>query len=90
VSYKPVNRMIVVNVSLKEEETQTVVLLPEGVRPPDRYGSGTVESIASDCKIDVSEGDEVVFENSMLQTVTLGDEEVNMLLENYVLAVASE
>ena len=89
-SYKPVNRMIVVNIHLKEEEAQTVVLLPEGIKPPDRYGRGTVESIASDCKIDVSEGDEIIFENSMLQAVTIGDEEVSMLLENYVLAVTGE
>ena len=46
--------------------------------------------MANDCKINVSEGDEIVFESAMLQTVSVGDDEVNMLLENYVLAVTSE
>lgn len=89
-SYKPVNRMIVVDIGMEQEEEQSLVLLPEGVRPPERYGIGIVKSIANDCKINVSEGDEIVFESAMLQTVAVGDDEINMLLENYVLAVTSE
>ena len=89
-SYKPVNRMIVVDLGEEEEQEQSMVLLPEGVKPPERYGIGIVKSIANDCNINVSEGDEIIFESAMLQTVPVGDDELNMVLENYVLAVTSE
>tara|TARA_R100000005_G_scaffold96017_1_gene80120 strand:+ start:5290 stop:5574 length:285 start_codon:yes stop_codon:yes gene_type:complete len=87
-SYKPVNRMIMLEVEKAQEEEATV-LLPEGYKPPEQYGFAKIVETASDCKGDFSVGDEIIFENSMLQTVNLGEEEINLLLENYVLAITN-
>lgn len=88
-NFRPVNRMILIDVKSTDEEESSTVLLPEGFKPAEKYGFGKVQLIARDCKIDLSEGDEIIFENSMLQTVCVADEEVNLLLENYVLAVTN-
>ncbi len=87
-SYKPVNRMIMLEVE-KPAEEETTVLLPEGYKPPVQYGFAKVLGTAQDCKNDFSVGDEIIFENSMLQTISVDGDEINLLLENYVLAITN-
>tara|TARA_R100000458_G_scaffold14516_1_gene12313 strand:- start:140 stop:430 length:291 start_codon:yes stop_codon:yes gene_type:complete len=84
----PVNRMILVEPITEEEAPQeSTVLLPEEYKPEAYYGAGRVLHVAEDCKLDLEEDDEIIFENSMLKEVDVRGKKSYLLLENYVLCV---
>lgn len=84
----PVNKMILVEVPEQIEEDETV-LVPEGYKPKAPYGTGYVLDMSDDCCGDIEVGDEIVFENTMLQEVRAHGEDIFLLKENFVLCVLS-
>lgn len=88
----PVNRRLVL--SLKEEVnvTDSGVLLPEDfTRSEAKYKRATLEAAAMDCSsvFRAAQGMEIFVESSMIEKVSLGSEEVCMILENYVLGICA-
>tara|TARA_Y100001963_G_C6432071_1_gene287506 strand:- start:50 stop:340 length:291 start_codon:yes stop_codon:yes gene_type:complete len=84
----PVNRMILVDpIEEEEKQPESTVLLPDDYRPTSPYGVGKVVTAAKDCKLQLSGDDKIVFENSMLQEVTVRGQKSYLLLENYVLCI---
>ena len=84
----PVNRMILVDpVEEEKDQQESTVLLPDDYRPVSPYGVGKVVVAAKDCKLDLNDNDKIVFENSMLQEVSVLGQKNYLLLENYVLCI---
>ena len=86
----PVNRMILVEPSEEQEVEENKILVPEDYKPKSHYGTGFVLDTSDDCQLDVSPGDEIVYENSMLQEIPAYGEKHFLLKENYVLCVLKE
>ena len=83
---QPLNRYLVV--SLQEQQNEgSSVLVPEEYKIADRHSLATVKNISDDCKLNVSVGDQVIVETAMVQAVSLGQEKVCLVLENYVFCV---
>ena len=82
----PVNRMLLLQ-PIEEEEHEASILLPEDYVAKSPFGEATVLSVADDCKVKVSGGDNIIFDNSMLQEVSLNGQTHYLLLENYVMCV---
>ena len=83
----PVNRMLLLHPAEEDAEGEANILLPDDYKARSPYGSATVLAVASDCKVEVSGGDDIVFDNSMLQEVNVNGETHYLLLENYVMCV---
>jgi co-chaperonin GroES (HSP10) len=85
----PRNRHIVVEkVDDKQEESESNVLLPASYKMPDApYAIVKVIEISPTCVINVSKGDKIVVENSMIQKIDICEDEFYLVLENYVCGV---
>ena len=86
----PVNKMILIEPTPEAEEKQETILVPEDYKCQSLYGVGFVLDISDDCDTDVSVGDEIVYDNTMLQEVKAHGETHYLLKENYVLCVLEE
>jgi len=86
----PRNRHIVVEkiVDSAQEEPKTNVLLPESYKKEEKsYIIVRVAEISPTCTVNVSRGDKIVVENSMIQKFEIGEGEFYLVLENYVYGV---
>tara|TARA_R110000737_G_C14352189_1_gene445335 strand:- start:133 stop:432 length:300 start_codon:yes stop_codon:yes gene_type:complete len=96
--FYPRNRYLLIKTKNKEQVEQTGVLLPEGFSlPKDKYVVATVVESAPDCKRDPLHnkeqypvGKEVVVDNSMVETVSIGAKDFEIVLENYVVGLIRE
>jgi len=87
----PVNKMILVEVSEEEpNEVSDTILVPDNYKATSQYEVGFVLDTSDDCDSDLSVGDEIVFDSSMLQEVSAHGEKHYLLKENYVLCVLEE
>jgi len=98
VKFYPRNRYLLIQTAAKEEAEQIGVLLPEGYSlPKDKFAIATVIESAPDCKRDpiynkeqYPSGKKVVIDNSMIETVSIGKEDFEIVLENYVVGLVGE
>ena len=87
----PVNKMILVEPTREpEEEKQDTILVPNDYKHQSLYGTGFVLDVSDDCDSDVSVGDEIVYDNTMLQEIRTHGETHYLLKENYVLCVLED
>ena len=89
----PVNKMILVELSEEEQEvtsTNDTILVPAGYRPASQHAVGFILDVAEDCDSDLSVGDEIVFDSTMVQEVAAHGETHYLLKENFVLCVLEE
>jgi len=85
VKIKPTNRYFLVEpLSNEEEQEECSILLPEGYRQASPYGVARILACPSEYKIDVKEGDRIVYNNSMLENIPLNGKTFSLLLENYI------
>jgi len=85
---RPCNRRLVLEVCPEEtKEGQSGILLPEEYSPKPMFGQAKVLAMAADCTVDVLVGECVIYQNSMLEEVKIGDHTHQMILENYILCV---
>tara|TARA_Y100000034_G_scaffold122819_1_gene168755 strand:- start:3137 stop:3418 length:282 start_codon:yes stop_codon:yes gene_type:complete len=85
----PRNRHIVINkIDNVQEKPESNVLLPESYKLEDvSYAVVKVIEISPTCTINVSKGDKIVVENSMIQKIDICEGEFYLILENYVYGV---
>ena len=92
---KPVNRHLLIVPHVKNNETNSGVLLPEDYNPEqDRYIEASVIDIASDCdkqfrhlRYGNIDNNKIVVDRAMIQEITLKEKTHFMILENYVVGV---
>ena len=96
VRLKPVNRHLLIVPHVKNNETNSGVVLPDDYKPEqDQYIEATVIDIAEDCSKQFNAlrfgviGDEkkIIIDRSMVQEVNLKDKTYYLILENYVVGV---
>ena len=95
-TFTPRNRHILVDlieesrVEGDTNESFTGVLLPEDYKPMKKeFVTARVKEVSPDCSVGVGKGDKIVINNSMIQEVSIDQESVNIILENYVLGVVT-
>ena len=88
---EPVNRHLLVELVEDEsdESESALVLLPEGYqKPASPYSIVKLVNHAQDCKIAYA-GEKLLIPTSMMIEASCGGRAINLIQENYVLAVLS-
>ena len=96
--FQPINRHLKIIPHLKENKTNSGVLLPEDFEPQqERYIPATVVSYAKDCSrqlvnyfLNTTCEKTVVVDRSMVEEVTLNNKKHYLVLENYVMGFIEE
>jgi len=83
---KPFNRHVLIKpIKESKQEPKTLVVLPTDYKQPEApYMLGEVLDLSSDCKIELTSGDRVVFEKRTLQKIEIHNEIYYLILENYI------
>ena len=90
-NFYPRNRHVLIEIEQnQEEEPESAVLLPEGYgKQKDPYVCALVKEASPSCTVNLSKGDRVVVETSMVQDISVGDNLYTIVLENYIYGVIS-
>jgi len=89
--FKPVNRYI--QIKLPEtpvSQTTSGIVLPDDFKPAEeRYGTATVISCATDVRFgaELSMNSKVVIDKSMVEEITVDNERINVVLDNYIVGI---
>jgi co-chaperonin GroES (HSP10) len=75
--------------SLDKEKKEVSFLIPEQDKRPEEFGTLEITSVAEDCQNSWEAGDKVVFPSHMLETINVDNEEIKLILENYVVCVVT-
>ena len=86
--FNPKNRHLWIQPHDEEEkqDNNLKILVPTDYeKPKSQYLKATVLALADDCRIDlINKGDNVVIERRMLHNVEIENENIYLVLENYV------
>ena len=83
----PVNRMLVIRPTPSSTTEKESILVPDDYKVQvSPYQPYKVLDVAEDCSIDVSTGNTVVVDDTMISKIELNGQEHYLLLENYVFA----
>ncbi len=85
----PCNRFLHVCPHEEEEQQESAVLLPEDYKIKPLYNTAKVLAKSEDCKVNVSVGENIVYQTNMIEEIDINGEKHYLLLENHVLCVAS-
>jgi len=86
----PRNRHLIIEPIEEKPEEQTGILLPEDyTKPKPPFMQARVKELSPDCTVNVSKGDKIVIERSMLQEVEVSEGSFYLVLENYIYGVLS-
>jgi hypothetical protein len=90
----PVNRRLLVEIhNPPDTKMKSAVLLPEEFKKhTEKYARVTIMAAASSCHESYLDhlGRDAIIEKSMIEDFQVGPHSVNMILENYVLALIKE
>lgn len=87
--FKPVNRYILVE-QHTENTQESLIVLPDDYRPPEeRYATVEVKGVADDVRFDLPLTTKIVIDKSMLEEITVGSTNYNVILDNYVVGIVS-
>ena len=94
-TFKPLNRHLwlepVVDEAPQKAGPSTTILVPDDYKvQTSPYQPYKVLGSATDCSIDVADGEVVVAASTMVNKIELGSQEYFLLLENYVFATVGE
>ena len=83
---KPFNRHVLIKlIEEQQEDKSSLVVLPTDYKKPESpYQAAEVLELSSDCKIELSSGDKIVFEKRTLQEIKIVGETYYLILENYI------
>ena len=85
---KPINRYLLIEKKISEEEEKELVLLPEGYnRKQNDYEIVKVLDVAENCTSGVDPNQSIVVQSSMIEEINTGTKIYFLILENYVLGI---
>ena len=91
IRYKEVIQMVeIIILEKKQSETNSGILLPDDFKPiEERYVPAEVVSISDDVKFRelLDNGDTVIVDKSMIETINFDSKSINVVLENYILGI---
>ena len=85
----PCNRRFLIK-PLVEEEDKNQILVPEDYKPKQLHGLAMILGKSKDATIDAKLGETIVYEQNMVEEVSIKGETNYLLLENYILCVLEE
>ena len=88
--FKPVNRYIQIKLPELISQTSTGIVLPDDFKPTEeRYGVVTVMNYAKDVRFkdQLAHDPQVVVDRSMIEEITINNEKINIILDNYVVGI---
>ena len=92
--FKPVNRYIeIILPTPPVAQTTSGIVLPDDFKPSEeRYEIVTVVSCASDVRFQALAipASKIVVERSMIEEITVNNEKINVILDNYVVGIINK
>ena len=89
--FKPRNRNILIELDVKEEKEESIVLLPDNqVISREKYILAFVRDISPDCKLDINVGDKIIAPGNVIISVESETGSISLVQENYILGVYRE
>ena len=92
--FKPVNRYIQIKINKPEQDLDEYgIILPDDYNPKEeRYIVAAVVSCATDGRFhfDIVEGKKIVIDQSMIEEITINNETISIILDNYVVGLVEE
>ena len=88
--FKPVNRYIQIQLPEKAPQTTSSIVLPEDFKPSEeRYSTATVVAYARDVRFSeqLLDGLRIVVDKSMIEEISVNNEKINVVLDNYVVGI---
>lgn len=86
--FNPVNRYILIEMPQKTVEKDSIVLLPEDYKPEEqRYAEATVLRVSDDVRFNLYEGSKIIIDRSMIEQITIGSTNYDVILDNYVVGI---
>ena len=89
--FVPVNRHIQVEIKKPEQDLDDFgIVLPDDYSPKEeRYVVASVVSCAADVRFhhQIKEGTKVVIDQTMIEKITINNETINIILDNYVVGL---
>ena len=87
--FNPVNRHILIDVNHSPDPlAESLIVLPEDYAPEiDRHAQVLVLSAAPDLRIDITQGDKLIVDRSMIEEISVGGSIYSVILDNYVLGI---
>ena len=89
--FKPVNRYIQIKLPDPPiSQTTSGIVLPDDFKPTEeRYGTATVISCATDVRFgaELSTNSKIVIDKSMIEEITIDNERINVVLDNYIVGI---
>jgi len=85
--FKPVNRYILIEIK-KEVEIDSIIVLPEDYKAKDeRFVAVKFLKAADDVRFQISDGCQLVVDNSMIEEINICGTNYNVILDNYVVGM---
>jgi co-chaperonin GroES (HSP10) len=91
--FKPVNRYIQIGLPEVIPQTHSGIVLPDDFKPTEeRYGIAEVMSYASDVRFkdQIAYGASVIVDKSMIEEITVNNEKINIILDNYIVGIIKQ
>jgi len=92
--FKPVNRYIQIKINKPEQDLDEYgIVLPDDYNPKEeRYIVADVVSCATDVRFhfEMVEGKKIVIDQSMIEEITINNETISIILDNYVVGLVEE
>ena len=86
--FKPVNRYILIDVSTKKEQADSLVILPDDYRPPEsRFAEVVAKAAAEDIRFNLKKSDRILVDRSMIEEISISGTIYNVILDNYVVGI---
>ena len=92
--FKPVNRYIQVKINKPEQDLDEYgIVLPDDYNPKEeRYIVADVVSCATDVRFhfEMVEGKKIVIDQSMVEEISINNETISIILDNYVVGLLDD
>ena len=88
--FKPVNRYIQIKLPEIVTNRASTIVLPDDFKPTvERYGIATVVNFAKDVRFkdQLLDQAQVIIDKSMIEEITVNNEKINVVLDNYVVGI---
>ena len=89
----PANRRLKLKeceIKAPEEKNKVSFLIPDQAQKPQEHGTFEVLAVSEDCEKPWSPGSKVVVPFHMVETINACEEEIKMVLENYVMCTIAD
>ena len=91
--FKPVNRYIQIKLPEIVQQTSSGIVLPDDFKPTEeRHGLATVINFAIDVRFkdQLANHPEVIVDKSMIEEITVNNEKISVILDNYVVGIINK